>query len=139
VPIVHGVRVTPWPITSRVRIAYLAQRTLARVERLSGVRVAIGLRGLRGLIAALVVDGRELGPGYGRATPQSVAAIETLRHGPRLDGVYSAKAAAALLRLHASGVGPLVFWASKSSTVLEEPSRDALAAASPALVRWLAT
>src|SRR5438477_567467 len=35
-PIVHGVRVTPWPITSRVRTADLARRTLVRVERLGG-------------------------------------------------------------------------------------------------------
>jgi hypothetical protein len=30
VPIVHGVRVTPWPVTSRLRTADLARRTLAR-------------------------------------------------------------------------------------------------------------
>jgi len=135
VPLVHGVRVTPWPITSRVRIAHLAQRTLARVERLAGIRVAIGLREL---IARLVVDGRELGRGYGRTTPQCEAAMTTLV-GPRLDAVYSGKAAAALLRLHRAGVGPLLFWASKSTAVMTPPSREALAKASPAIVRWLAT
>ncbi len=134
VPLVHGVRVTPWPITSRLRIAHLAQRTLARVEQLSGIRVPVGLRELYG---RLVVDGRELGPGYGRSTPRSDAALATLRE-PRLDGVYSAKAAAALLRLHRDGIGPLLFWASKSTTVMPPPSREALAAAHPAIVRWLA-
>jgi hypothetical protein len=36
VPIVHGVRVTPWPVTSRLRTADLARRTLARLEQLGG-------------------------------------------------------------------------------------------------------
>jgi D-cysteine desulfhydrase len=133
VPLVHGVRVTPWPITSRVRIAELAQRTLARVAALGGPRVAIGLPEL---VARLVVDGRELGAGYGRPTPRSDAAIATLT-GPRLDGVYSAKAAAALLRLHRDGIGPLVFWATKSTATLAVPSLDRLRDAPRALVDWM--
>lgn len=133
VPIVHGVRVTPWPVTSHLRIANLARETLARVAKLGGPRVSIGLRELR---ARLVVDGAELGPGYGRPTPRSEAAVAALR-GPRLDGVYSAKAAAALLRLHRLGVGPLLFWATKSEAVLGSPTLDALGAAPPALIRWL--
>jgi hypothetical protein len=56
---------------------------------------------------------------------------------PRLDGVYSAKAAAALLRLHTSGIGPLLFWASKSTTELAAPSTAKLRATSPTLARWL--
>ena len=133
VPIVHGVRVTPWPVTSRWRIANLARATLARVTELGGPRVGIGIREL---VDRLVVDGRELGGGYGRATPRSEAALATLR-GPRLDGVYSAKAAAALLRLHREGVGPLLFWATKSETVLGSPTLDALGAAPRAMVDWL--
>jgi hypothetical protein len=107
-----------------------------------------------------VIDGRELGRGYGHATPRSDAAMTALSEpgprgiptaspaergafpvgssaGPRLDGVYSAKAAAALLRLHRAGAGPLVFWASKSTATLAPPSRDALDRAPPALARWL--
>ena len=57
--------------------------------------------------------------------------------GPRLDGVYSAKAAAALLRLHREGEGPLLFWATKSEAVLGSPTLDALQAAPRALVEWL--
>ncbi len=133
VPIVHGVRVTPWPVTSRVRIAELAQRTLARVAALGGPRVAIGLGEL---VTRLVVDGRELGDGYGIPTPRSDAAIAGLV-GPRLDGVYSAKAAAALLRLHREGIGPLVFWATKSTATLAAPSLDRLRDAPRALVDWL--
>jgi D-cysteine desulfhydrase len=133
VPIVHGVRVTPWPVTSRLRTADLARRTLVRIERLGGPRVAIGLREL---VGRLVIDGRELGPGYGHATPRCDEAMRAIQ-GPRLDGVYSGKAAAALLRLHREGVGPLLFWATKSTTLLGAPSLDQLRAAPPALVEWL--
>jgi len=173
VPIVHGVRVTPWPVTSRVRTADLARRTLIRVEQLGGPRVAITLREL---VRRLVIDGRELGRGYGRATPQSDAAMLELGalearsladaarstaadatapagahadagdaatrdrpalHVPRLDGVYSAKAAAALLRLHRAGVGPLLFWSSKSTATLAPPTPAAIDRAPPAIARWL--
>jgi 1-aminocyclopropane-1-carboxylate deaminase/D-cysteine desulfhydrase-like pyridoxal-dependent ACC family enzyme len=137
-PIVHAVRVTPWPVTSRVMITQLAAYTLARVAQLGGPRVE--LDGSR-----LVVDRRELGAGYGRITPRAQAAMSTLAHGqwsagasaPRLDGVYSAKAAAALLRLHRDGEGPLLFWSTKSTTRLDPPSDVALARAPRALARWL--
>ena len=113
-PIVHAVRVTPWPVTSRVRTATLAARTLARIARLGGPAIAISLAEL---VARLVVDPHELGPGYGQPTPQSLDAMRVLDlpGAPRLDGVYSAKASAALLRLHRRGVGPLLLWATKSS------------------------
>jgi D-cysteine desulfhydrase len=137
VPIIHGVRVTPWPVTSRLRTAELARRTLARVEQLGGPRVAIGLRELA---AGLVIDGRELGRGYGRTTPRGEAAMAEIGRAsdaPRLDSVYSAKAAAALLRLHRDGIGPLVFWASKSTATLAPPTPDALERAPAPLARWL--
>jgi D-cysteine desulfhydrase len=136
VPIVHGVRVTPWPVTSRLRTAELARRTLVRVEQLGGPPVEIGLAALLG---RLVIDGREIGPGYGHSTPQCAAAMRAL-HGPgcpRLDAVYAGKAAAALLRLHRAGSGPLVFWASKSSATLARPADDALRNAPPAIAGWL--
>jgi len=133
IPYVHGVRVTPWPVTSHLRIANLAYRTLVRVAALGGPRTKLGLRDL---LPRLIVDGRELGDGYGRPTPQSEAAIATLP-GVRLDGVYSAKAAAALLRLHRQGVSPLVFWATKSTTTLAAPSLEELRGAPRALVDWL--
>jgi D-cysteine desulfhydrase len=132
-PIVHGVRVTPWPVTSRLRTADLARRTLARVEQLGGPRVASGLGEL---VGHLVIDGRELGSGYGRSTSRCDAAMRAV-HGLRLDGVYSGKAAAALLRLHRAGVGPLVFWASKSTAMLPRASDQALHRAPPAIARWV--
>jgi D-cysteine desulfhydrase len=136
-PVVHAVRVTPWPVTSRAVIVHLAMRTLARLAAVGGPDLGSPLRELT---ARLVVDGRELGPGYGRPTPTSCSAIATFHDvacAPRLDGVYSAKAAAALLRLHAQGVGPLLFWATKSTVVLPPPPLRALRDAPRALVRWL--
>jgi len=132
-PIVHGVRVTPWPVTSRLRTADLARRTLRRIEQLGGPRVAVGLSELLG---HLVIDGRELGPGYGRMTARCEAAMRSLR-GPRLDGVYSGKAAAALVRLHRGGAGPLMFWSTKSTATLAAPGRDAIDGAPAAIARWL--
>jgi 1-aminocyclopropane-1-carboxylate deaminase/D-cysteine desulfhydrase-like pyridoxal-dependent ACC family enzyme len=132
VPIVHGVRVTPWPITSRVRTADLARRTLLRVERLGGPRIAVGLRQL---VSRLVIDGDELGGGYGRTTPRCDAAMRAIAS-PRLDGVYSGKAAAALLRLHRAGTEPLLFWSSKSTATLAPPSGDQLDRAPAAIARW---
>ena len=134
VPIIHAVRVTPWPVTSRVRTAYLALRTLARIAKLGGPRIDIGLATL---VRRLVVDGRELGAGYGVATPRGQAAMRSFARAdaPRLDGVYSAKATAAALRLHHRGIAPLMLWATKSTVVLP-PARDTSAA--PAALRdWL--
>jgi D-cysteine desulfhydrase len=132
-PIVHGVRVTPWPVTSRLRIAEYARRTLALAERLGGPHVAIGLGELR---ARLTVDRHELGSGYGQLTARGTAAIASLP-GLHLDGVYSAKAAAALLRLHRANDGPLVFWMTKSRVVMPPPTIDQLRDAPRALQRWL--
>ncbi len=134
VPLVHAVRVTPWPVTSRVMIVQLAARTLARIASLGGPAIAIDLRELS---ARLVIDGRELGAGYGRPTARSLSAFVALDVplAPRLDGVYSAKAAAALLRLHRRGVGPLIFWATKTTAVMPPPPR--VDRAPRALARWL--
>ncbi|HEY5921236.1 MAG TPA: pyridoxal-phosphate dependent enzyme, partial [Kofleriaceae bacterium] len=134
VPVVHAVRVTPWPVTSRVMITQLAAYTLARIAQLGGPRVELGA-------ARLVIDRRELGPGYGRITPRAHTAMSELddERFPRLDGVYSGKAAAALLRLHREHAGPLLFWSTKSTTRLAPPSQQAVDRAPPALARWLAS
>ncbi|HSK00025.1 MAG TPA: pyridoxal-phosphate dependent enzyme [Kofleriaceae bacterium] len=132
-PLVHAVRVTRCPVTSALVVGELAARTLARAAALGGPRVASS----RGeLLARFVVDRREIGAGYGRVTPRARAAIAAWT-GPRLDGVYSGKAAAALLRLHRAGLGPLLFWATKSEVELPPPPMDRLRAAPAALVRWL--
>ncbi len=135
VPRVHAVRVTPWPVTSRAQLVQLAVRTLARVAALGGPAVGFALGRV---LAMLSVDGGEIGAGYGRRTPRSDAAAAALAATPaQLDGVYAAKAAAALLRVHATAAGPLLLWASKSTAPLAHPAIAQLRAAPPTLVRWL--
>jgi hypothetical protein len=113
-------------------IVKLAAYTLARIARLGGPRADVDA-------AQLVVDRHELGRGYGRITTRADSAMATLAGPamPRLDGVYSGKAAAALLRLHRERVEPLVFWATKSTTTLARPAAQALEQAPRALARWL--
>lgn len=132
-PIVHAVRVTPWPITSPLVVAELAHRTLVRVARLGGPRV-VAPRGE--LLDRLVVDAGELGPGYGRPTRRALDAIASWTSA-RLDGVYSGKAAVALLRLHRAGVAPLLFWATKSEVELPPAPLAQLRAGPRRLLRWL--
>lgn len=134
-PAVHAVRVTPWPITSPLRIAHLAQRTSAYLAALSGAPEASLLRMRR----ALTVDERFFGGSYGRATASGYRVTCAFRQtgGPPLDVVYSAKSAAALLELARSGRGPVLFWATKSSAPLPRPSASDLARAPRSMRRWL--
>jgi D-cysteine desulfhydrase len=130
-PVVHGVRVTPWPITSRTTILALALRTLQRLIVLGGPAST--------RLGELVVDGRQIGAGYGVPTARgerAALAIEAAG-GPRCDGVYAGKAAAATVELHRRGVEPLLLWASKSEVVMAPPSREALARAPRALARFV--
>lgn len=117
VPRVTAVRVTPWPVTSPIRIVHLAQRTSELLARLSGdVRLSLSRRELR---AALRVDGRFIGAGYGRPTTAGRAAMRALGpFGEGLDTTYSAKAAACLLELVRSTSEPVLFWATKSTALL---------------------
>ncbi|MBK9031123.1 MAG: pyridoxal-phosphate dependent enzyme [Myxococcales bacterium] len=135
-PKVHAVRVTPWPVTSRWRLALLAARTVALVDDLRGRASGIGAVALR---RSLVVDGRFLGAGYGHLTAAGEAAAARLATAglPAVDGVYAAKAAAALLDLADRGHAPLLFWLTKSSTPLPQPTGDQLARAPAVLRRWL--
>lgn len=122
-PVIHGVRVTPWPVTAALRITGLAARTLDRAAALGGPPLGLTRRELG---HTFVLDGRELGGGYGISTPAGDAATRALGGVTRLDGVYSAKAAAALLRLHRAGIGPIVFWSTKSHVYLTDDGRAAI-------------
>jgi 1-aminocyclopropane-1-carboxylate deaminase/D-cysteine desulfhydrase-like pyridoxal-dependent ACC family enzyme len=133
-PRVVAVRVTPWPVTSPLRIVALARRTAAWLARLTGDRV-FDVSFAR-LAAGLQVDASQLGPGYGRPTPTGAEAAEQLR--PLvLDGTYSEKSAAALLeRVRADPQVPRVYWATKSSAPLPPPAP--LPPDAPrAMLRWL--
>lgn len=133
VPTIHAVRVTPWPVTSRARLAHLAHRTLAIAHRLGGPDVAVEHRAL---VGRLHVDPHQLGRGYGRVTAIAQRTIGELPAVPRLDGVYSAKAAAAWLDLLATRE-PILLWATKAATELAPASEAQLAAADQVLREWL--
>jgi len=137
-PAVTAVRVTPWPVTSPWRVASLARRALALIDQLRGETTGVGLRALR---AAVTVEGAYFGGGYGRATARGLRAAARFEAagGPPLDAVYSAKAAAALLDLVPRTAGPMLFWATKSSSALPDATPAQIAAADPALRAWLAT
>lgn len=136
-PRLCAVRVTPWPVTAHARIAGLAARAVALADRLRGASSGIGKRELG---THLLVDGAQLGGGYGRGTEAGSAAMARFAaaQGPALDSVYAAKAAAALLAaLDAGAPGPLLLWSTKSAAMpaLDEPARAAMP---PPFARWLA-
>jgi D-cysteine desulfhydrase len=136
-PLVIAVRVTPWPVTAAWRIANLAAGVVARVDELRGHATTLDLRRLR---AGLVVDGDQIGVGYGHATQAGdhAAAMFAAAGAPALDCVYSAKSAAALWR-HAKHRGPTLYWATKSTSLLATPTAAQLAQAPAAMREWLAT
>ena len=142
-PRLTAVRVSPWPVTSRLRILALAARTARFLHALSGGAVPPFASSVLG--AHFEVDGRFLGPGYGQPSlPGNEAEALWQRVGlPALDGTYSAKAAARVVAgLRGREPGPLLFWSTKSSVPL--PSRDATpnqknrdAAIPPRIRAWL--
>lgn len=135
-PGITAVRVTPWPITSPLRIVRLAHRTSGYLAELANVP-APSFAELR---AALAVEARFLGRGYGRATATGFRAAHAFGQsgGPPLDTVYSAKSGAALLELaRGETEGPLMFWATKSSAPLPTASAEDIALAPRAWQRWL--
>jgi D-cysteine desulfhydrase len=136
VPLVTAVRVTPWPITAPPVIARLADRTLDRLARLTGRPLGADLSRLR---AGLDVVTDQIRAGYGRITARGERARLLFARcgGPPLDVVYSAKAAAALCALAPSTRGPVLFWATKSSSPLPRADQAMVARAHPALRYWL--
>lgn len=135
-PEVFAVRVTPWPVTARLRILGLARRTAALLARIGGdPRLEPPPAELA---ARLCVVGGFLGRGYGRPTALGLDAIERFRRagGPALDASYSGKAAAALFRRPRAGV--TLFWVTKNTRPLPELDAATLAEAPARLRRWLA-
>lgn len=124
VPELCSVRVTPWPVTSRLRILALAVRASRLLHRLSDGRAPRFDSATLG--ARFEVDGRFLGAGYGEPSPSGNEAEDLWRKLGlfALDGTYSAKAAARVVHgLRANEPGPILFWSTKSSVPL--PTREA--------------
>lgn len=136
-PVVHAVRVTPWPVTARRRIVTLALATARLLARLGGPDVA----DRRALGAGLAVSGAELGRGYGHATASGRDAIAAFdaAGGPRVDTTYAGKSGAWLRAQLARLDGPTLYWATKSAALPPRADDAALAGrVSPRVMRWLA-
>ena len=141
-PRLTSVRVSPWPVTSRLRILGLAVRTAHLLRAIAGPGAALPSLDSATLGARFEVDGRYLGPGYGEPSAAGSQAEALWRRLglPDLDGTYSAKAAARVVfGLRAREVGPVLFWSTKSSATLPALGSDAaLSSAVPLRIRaWL--
>jgi D-cysteine desulfhydrase len=136
-PRLVAVRVTPWPVTSPLRIVGLAERAARWLYELTGERVFEFTRAE--LARGLELDPGQLGRGYGK--PSAAGADVIKRAGAladALDTTYAAKSAAGLLaRLQRSPDRVRVFWSTKSSAPLPEVSSEQLAKAPPRMLRWL--
>lgn len=137
-PRLVSVRVTPWPVTSALRILSLARRVASLLAELTGEPSLRFER--RALASRFEVDGSQLGRGYGHATPAGLEAIALLREtaGLDVDTTYGAKsAAAAIARVRAGLDGPLVYWATKSTMPLPDASDADLSWAPRVMTRWI--
>jgi len=136
-PRLIAVRVTPWPVTSPLRILRLAGKLADWLRRLSGDRVFDMERAELG--RGLELDERQLGPGYGYPTPSGLAAIE--RAGAlsaALDTTYAAKSVAGLLaRARRGRACERLFWSTKSSAPLPDVAAAELEGAPRRMLRWL--
>lgn len=135
-PLLVAVRVTPWPVTSKLRILNLARRACLWLAELTGSPHFELSRAE--LARGLDVDGSQLGAGYGLPTAAGLGAMDQL--GPfasALDTTYSAKSAAALLDRATRRPAVRLFWSTKSSALLPEVAPERLALAPPRMLRWL--
>jgi hypothetical protein len=133
-PRIVAIRVTPWPVTSAIRVARFAQRTSQLVSQLSA-RPEHQFS-FAELYSGLSIDGRYIGRGYGRPTPNGLSAMRAFESSTCvLDTTYSAKSAAALLDLLNGPPLPTLYWATKSSVPLPKLAPDA---PPPVLRDWLA-
>jgi D-cysteine desulfhydrase len=136
-PRLTSVRVSPWPVTSRLRILRLAVRTARLLHELNDETVPLFDSAFLG--ARFAVDGNYLGPGYGQPSDAGSEAEALWRRVglAALDSTYSAKAAARVVAgLRAREPGPLLFWSTKSSVPL--PASESNSSAVPARIRaWL--
>lgn len=117
-PTIRSIRVTPWPVTSATRIAWLATAIAAELAGRAG-RPEFAF-GFGDLIRGLEVDGSHIGWGYGIPTREGRALIDRFAHdhGVRLDTTYSAKAIAGALAAARTASGPTLFWSTKSTAPL---------------------
>jgi D-cysteine desulfhydrase len=130
-PVLDAVRIAPWPLSRRARVVSLARKALEHLAALVG-DASLALRKRELLPITVVTD--QLGAGYPHGTPAGAAARKLFDDAgfPILDDTYSAKAAAHLLATLGRDAGPVLFWCTKSSAPLPEPTPNTGAAAEPA-------
>jgi D-cysteine desulfhydrase len=137
-PLLVSVRVTPWPVTSPIRITRLAVQTSSLLAELTGeTSLRLSYKTLRALLR---VDNRFIGRGYGKSTPSGREAIELFRRSPglELDTTYSGKSAAAVVHMIREGeVGPVLYWSTKSTAVLPEVRDEELEWVPAVMKRWI--
>jgi D-cysteine desulfhydrase len=139
VPRVVSIRVSPWPVTSPLRVAHLARRTSRLLAELAGdPRLDFGFTEL---LAGLTVDPRFIGAGYGRVTETGLDAIRRFDDFGRqaLDTTYSAKSAAGFLGWVETHPGATLYWTTKSSRPLPAPDEARLSRLPRAVRAWLET
>ena len=138
-PTVLSVRVTPWPVTSPLRVLGLAARASELLASLVGdpdLRMSP-----RALGRHLHLEPRYLGPGYGFPTEGGREAMRlwSAHSGHELETTYSGKAAAAAVDVIRSGArGPVLFWSTKSSAPMPQVDPATLGFAPARMRRWLA-
>ncbi len=110
---VIGVRASSPETSSQARLRALYSRTVAYLRgidpRFPALQLAEG---------DIVIDGRELGPGYARATPEASEAVRWFRErtGIPLETTYTGKALAAAIRDAPNASGKtLLFWNTHAS------------------------
>lgn len=136
-PRVRAVRVTPWPVTSKLRIVWLAVAISRHLAEAAGdASLALDHATLAPL---LEVDGAQLGWGYGYPTAEGRRLIGSFRDllGWELDTTYSAKAVAGALAAARTAEGPVLYWSTKSTAPLPPVDASALAGAPPRMQRWM--
>ena len=137
-PIVHAVRVTPFPITSPLNILRLARATSRFLEPALGEIVRFEMRELA---PKLVIDRAHFGGGYGLPLPAKGAEARRVFEAsalPFIDEVYAEKSAAAFLTLaEAHPETPLLYWATRAPQPLPIPSDEVLRSAPRAVRRFL--
>jgi len=124
-PRLEAVRIAAWPLSRRGRVVSLAVRALGRLAQLTG-DASLGLGKNELLPVTVVTD--QLGDGYPHATPAGSSARALFRDAgfPILDDTYSAKAAAHLLATLARNPAPVLFWCTKSSAPLPDPTTPSI-------------
>jgi len=117
----EAVRIAAWPLSRQGRVVSLAVKALARLAELTG-KASLGLSKRELLPVTVVTD--QLGSGYPHPTLAGTAARAAFAEAgfPILDDTYSAKAAAHLLATAGRGMGPVLFWCTKSSAPPPPPT-----------------